>query len=660
MSRHRILLQTDPTWVKTGLAENAKTLLSYLWKTGRYDIGHYTEQGTPTNHPQLGLTPWKSYGCIPMDQEIINRINADPLFGRNASYGSVLIDSVVRDFKPTIWIGSNDAWSFPTADYAEKSWFSRINSIHHITLDSVPITQMAFDQAKRSKIYLTWAKFAAKEMQRVGGPSMGHVSSLYGAMDTTLFSPIIDADKLKARKQFGLAPDTFIFLFVFRNQLRKSANRVLDAYARFRRENPHVKTALHFHTSFSEKGQGWDFPMMAGYYGIKPEELLCTYVCKECGAWAIAPFAGEDLKCPVCGSDKGLATASIMNGVPASQMRVVYGMSDACVSVFTSGGQEYHSVQSLLCGKPLACTNYSCGEDFCIPGVTDEFTTPLSWHPYDEAQSNFVKAATDVGAITDFMRTMVKSSKRDLQAMGEKGRAWAQTTFGIEAIGAQWEKVFAAMPTNADWSSIDLTTTPRKNPLYQPPAGMTDNIAWLKDIYKGILLMDVSDQDDGLKHWTDKLANGIPRTNIENYFRQVAQQENTKSGAEATVDFSTLLDKRDGRKRGLILIKESIGDIAMMTALFESFHEQHPDTDLYVATNPQYHEILAGNEHVYKTLPYIPAMEQELLMMGQGVGPRYFDAGVYHPAVASQRHLAYLSLPEPAFDVRQPEDEVTA
>ncbi len=659
MSRHRILFQSNPPWLRTGLAENGKTLLSYLWKTGKYDLAGYYTQGTPVNHPQLGLSPWKAYGCIPLDQELINRVNADPVFGRNVSYGSANIDAVVRDFKPSVWIGSDDLWSFPLSDYAEKPWYSRINSIHHITIDSVPVLSQAFEQARRSKIYLTWAKFAAKEMQRVGGAAMGHVSSIYGAMDTTQFSPITEVEKLKVRKQFGIAPDTFVFLFVFRNQLRKSANRVLDAYARFRKENPNVKTALHFHTSFGEKGQGWDIPMMAGYYGIKPEEILCTYVCKDCGSWAVAPFAGEDIKCPVCGSEKGLVTASIVNGVPANQMRVIYGLSDACLSIFTSGGQEYHSVQSLLCGKPLACTNYSCGEDFCIPGVTDEFTTPMKWHPYDEQSSNFIKAATDVGSITDFMRTMVRTSKRDLQAAGEKGRAWAESTFGIAAIGAQWEKLFDAMPTNADWSSIDLTATPKKNPHYQAPQGLVDNVAWLKDIYKGILLMEVNEQDDGLKHWVDKLANGVGRDHIENYFRSVASQENTKAGATTNVDFGTLLDSRPGRKRGLILIKESIGDIIMVTSLFESFHEQHPDTDLYVATDSRYHEVLAGNEHVYKALPYIPAMEQELAMIGQGNGPRYFDF-YYHPGVASQRQLAYLSSAEPAFDVRQPEDEVTA
>ncbi len=89
----------------------------------------------------------------------------------------------------------------------------------------------------------------------------------------------------------------------------------------------------------------------------------------------------------------------------------------------------------------------------------------------------------------------------------------------------------------------------------------------------------------------------------------------------------------------------------MCTALFKSFHEQHPDTDLYVATEPRFAELLAGNEHVYKMLAYIPAMENELAMIGQANGPRFFDH-FYFPADQTQRKLGYLGRPEPMFDVR--------
>ncbi len=638
MSRHRILLQTNPCWVKTGLSESAKTLLSYLYKRDKYDLGHYCTQGTPTNHPNLGLTPWKSFGCIPPDQNLINQINADPNLARNASYGSVNIDNVIREWKPTIWIGSDDIWGFPLSEYADKPWYSKINSIHHITVDSVPIMDQAFEQAKRSKVFLTWAKFAAREMNKVSGFS--HVGSIYGAMDTSAFSPISETEKVDLRRQFGIHPDTTIFLYVFRNQLRKSALAMIEAFARFKAEHPNVRAALHFHTSFAEKAQGWDIPKVAAQYGLKQEDVLCTYVCKSCGAWFVAPYGGEDLKCPACLKEKSLVTANILNGVPADQMKYIYGLSDACLSAFTSGGQEYHNVQSLLCGKTLACTNYSCGEDFCLPETTS-FVTPLKWHPYREPGTNFVKAATDVGEIASFMRRFVRQPKSAIAAAGERGRDWAVKTFGIETIGAQWEALFDSMPF-PDWSSIDITKAARKN-MEWVDNNNPDNEGWIKDLYKNILMMSIGDSDEGKIHWINKLKEGMTRQAVITYFRQVAQQENQKNGYEGgpSVDFASLLDNT-GKKRAILVAKESIGDCLMMTALFESFHEKHPGYDLYIGTEDKYASIFDGNPFVYKVLPYIPAMENELIMTGAGQSIQYFDLYL-HPAIQSQRQLNYLT-----------------
>lgn len=653
--KHRILFQSNPSWLFTGLAENAKTLLAYLYRTGRYDIAQLCTMATMQNDPKLSLMPWKCYGSVPADQEVINRINSDPILGRDASYGALSIDGAVADWRPTIWLGVDDIWSFPLAAYADKPWYKRVHGIHHITVDSRPVLDQAFEQARRSKHYVTWSQFAAEEMKRAGGDSMSHVSSIYGALDTSHFSPISSSDKAALRKQFGISDDTFIFVFVFRNQLRKQANRVLEAFARFRAENPSIKAALHFHTAFHEKAQGWDLARMAAYYGVKQEELLCTYVCKRCGAWSVSPFVGEEQRCPMCGEEKGLSTASITHGVPRNQMRLIYGIADASLSIFTSGGLEQTSPQSLLCGKPLACTSYSCGEDFCTP-ETKGFVYPIRWHPADEAGTNFIKATNDVASIAGFMQRMARSSQRDLEEAGERGRDWAKRTFSIETIGAQWEALFATLAINPDWSSIEVggAKPAAKNPGYQPSSN-PDAAAWAKELYRGILCMEVADGDSGLNHWIDKLKAGVPREQIVAYFRSVAEQENARNGHTASsgtpqsTDFATLLDKTTGRRRALFVIKESLGDCLMCTQLFESFHQRYPEHDLYVMTDPKHAEVFAGNPHVFRVLPWIPQAENETIMTGSGgvAGQELFHVYL-HPGILSQRHLFYLSLKDPS------------
>lgn len=641
MPRHRILLQTNPTHLKTGLAENARTLLRHLWKTGKYDIAHYCSQVSVAD-PQLRLTPWKSFGCLPADQQSINELNSDPNRARNAAYGAWNIDNVIREWKPTIYIGSDDIWGFTKGDYFDKPWWKQINSVLHITIDSVPILNLAFEQAKSTLYYLTWAKFAVDEMKRDvrGGKDVAHVSQIYGAMDTSVFSPISAQEKANLRARFSIDQDTVVFQYVFRNQLRKSAPLCIEAFVQFRKDNPTVKAKLHFHTCFSEQGNGWDMMHQMRHYGMDPKDLLCTYVCKSCGQWFISPYGGEDINCPVCHAEKSVVTTNIINGVPGDQMRFIYGIADAGLSIFTSGGQELTSCQTLLCGLPLACTNYSCGEDFCTP-ETKGFVSAIRYRPYHEAGTNFVKAASDTGEIARFMTRIATSSKRDLQVMGEKGRAWAVKTFGIETIGAQWEALFDSMPVK-EWSATTLNA-PRKNDTFPMPGPDVDNDRFISTLYKEVLNMDEQPNGEGFRHWQDKLRGGVSRNDVYKFFIQVAQQENQKNGVagSAPADFSSLLDNT-GKKRALLVIRESIGDCLMMTSLFESFHEKHSDYDLYIGTDPKYASIFDGNPFVHKVIPYIPAMEQEMAMIGAGQKNGYFSMYM-HPAIQSQRQLNYLS-----------------
>jgi glycosyltransferase involved in cell wall biosynthesis len=640
--RHRILLQTNPPWIKTGLAENAKTLLKYLAKTGKYDLAHYCTQ-TSVADGNLRLTPWKSYGCLPNDPRAIQELNADHGKAREAAYGAWNIDEVVKDFKPTIWIGSDDIWGFSKGSYLDKPWYKQINSILHITIDSVPILEQAYEQASLTKNYITWAKFAEKEMKKTNSKLFGHVSQIYGAMDTSKFAPIHPEERKVLRAQFNIPEDQVIFLFVGRNQLRKQMPHCIEAFAKFKKDYPNANAKLWFHTSFSEKGNGWDIPKMAAYYGVSLEDILCTYVCKHCGQWIVHSYRGEDIDCPYCKTAKSLVTANIIHGVPDDQMKYLYGISDACISAFSSGGQEYHSVQSLLCGKPLACTNYSCGEDFC----EQSFVHKLGFTTYIEQGTNFVKSTTDIRDIKRFMHKVWSMPKRDIAEWGELGRRWAVSTFSIEAIGAKWEALFDSLPI-VEWSSIDLKPEV-KNENFPFPE-IEDEDQFILTLYKEILKMNEPKDSQGFKDWKASLAAGRTRQQVYEYFISVARQDNAKLVQQ---DFSAFLDKTTGKKRGLILIKESIGDIMLVTSLFRSFHDNHPNTDLYVMADQKYHEILFGNEYIFKVLPYVSAFEQEMLAIGAGqkAEDSYFDY-YYHTAIPTQRQLSYLSQPSPAFDLQ--------
>ncbi len=631
-AKKRILIHTNPTHLKTGLGENARHLLKYLYGTGKYIIGHYCSQ-TSVADPQLRLTPWQSWGCLPNDQVSINQLNADPSKARDAAYGAWNIDNVIKEFKPDAYLAVDDPWMAPRSAYMDKPWWNKINSMMHITLDSLPILDQALEQASLTKNYYTWVKFAADEMKRIG-PKYSHVRHIYAALDVDSFVPISDTEKNELRKRFGISPSTLIFNFVFRNQLRKSANLILDAFAQFKKDYPTADAKLHFHTSWSEMGNGWNLTKMMEYYGLKKEDVLCTYVCKTCGQWHIAPYAGEEQDCPYCGAKKSMITATITNGVKPSEMKYMYGVSDAALSIFTSGGFEMTSAQALLCGLPLACTNYFCGVDFC----EQDFVHSVSYHPYHEQGTNFIKAASDVRDIKRFMTKIYKTPKRDLVDIIQKGREWAMKNFSIKTIGPQWEAIFDAAP-QVNWDSINFTQDTKNDKF--PFPNIEDNDAFITTLYTEILHMDEKPDGDGRKHWLARLRDGMKREDIWQYFLSVAQQDNAKI-APATQDFWQNIDKTTGKKRGLFVIKQSLGDCLICTQLFESFHEQYKDHDLYVATEPSCTEMFIGNPHVFKILQYQPFMEQEMACIGSGQTEALFDVYM-HPAIQSQRQLNYLS-----------------
>jgi len=77
MKKKKVLLQTDFALGKTGFGRNAKAVLTFLYKTGKYDLVHYC-CGTPYSAMQHQMLPWKSVGSLPDDPNEAAQINKDP------------------------------------------------------------------------------------------------------------------------------------------------------------------------------------------------------------------------------------------------------------------------------------------------------------------------------------------------------------------------------------------------------------------------------------------------------------------------------------------------------------------------------------------------------------------------------------------------------
>ena len=623
--KKKVLFQSDSALAKTGFGRNAKAILSHLYKTGKYDIVHYCG-GVNYSNPDLARTPWKSVGCLPDDRQHIEKLNRDPNLARMAAYGSELIDKVVKDEKPDVYMAVQDIWG---VDFAvNKPWFGKINSIIWTTLDSLPILPSAIDKASKIKHYWIWSDFATQALHKLGH---SHVKTVHGALDDTCFFRLQDTERRDLRKKLNLPLDAFITGFVFRNQLRKSVPNLLEGYQMWKKKNNIKNSFLLFHTHFKE---GWNIHKLADEYGIDKREILTTYICKKCANYEVKAYIGEEQECRCCKDKKGLVTTGVGCGVTEEQLNEVYNLMDVYCHPFTSGGQEIPIQEAKLTELITLVTDYSCGEEMCR---AEAASLTLDWSEYREHGTEFRKASTKPYSIAKQLSRVYKMKPKERKKMGKQAREWTVKNFSVTAVGKFIEDYIDSLPDHSyDFKEVKKEL---KNPDAQIPK-IEDNSKWILTMYHQILNMtQVNEDDEGYKYWMSAIDKGMSRQEIENYFRDVAKNDNKK--ISKGVSFEELLDKDDEGKRILYVMPESIGDVFMSTSLFRSAKELYPEYNLYVATKPENFEILQGNEHVHKVLPWMSEMENQLWLEGHGNHKGYFEIA-FLPFINTQRILTYL------------------
>jgi len=622
--KKKIVYQSDFSLAKTGFGRATKALLKYLYNTGKYEIVNYA-CGLQYSNPELKKTPWKSVGALPDNPQEIEQLNRDPNVARLASYGAHYLDRVIQEEKPDVYIAVQDIWGI---DFAiEKKWFDKINSVLWTTLDSLPILPTAVEKAPKIKNYWIWSNFATKALHELGH---NHVETMHGPIETESFFRLQDIKRKELRAKYNIPQEAFIIGFVFRNQLRKSVPNLLEGYALWKRSNPQIKnTFLLLHTHWSE---GWNIHKLAKEYNIDFREILTTYICKNCGNYEIKPFHGQDVNCRFCGSEKSQTTTNVGIGVTEDQLNEVYNLMDVYCHPFTSGGQEIPIQEAKLTELITLVTNYSCGEEMC---EDEAGSLDLEWTEYREHGTEFIKASTKPNSIAKQINKVYNMSPTKRKEIGQKAREWTIQNYSVETIGKKIEAFIDSSPE----VNYDFSLKEEEKDQYAQVPNIENNSEWLTYLYHNILKMKHVDQnDDGHKYWMQEFSKGAKRQDIENYFRNVAAQENQKN---KKIEFEDLLDKDDKGKRILYVMPESIGDIYMSTALFENIKKQYPEYNLYVAVKPEYFEILQGNPYIHKLLQYTPQMDQLLWLEGAGDHSGYFEIA-FLPFAGTQRFLDYV------------------
>jgi hypothetical protein len=639
MRKKRVLFLTDYAGAFTGFGKNCKLLLTYLYKTDKYEILN-AAQGLPKHGSHEHKFPWRTIGVLPDDPQKIQQINQDPNLARTAAYGNLEMTNIVKDFKPDVIFSVNDTWG--SQFVVDLPFFNKIPTVCWNTFDSLPLLPDTIEKAPKIKHYWTWSDFARKELHK---HNFNHVKNQYPLVNTNNFYKLTDSKIGEVKNRFGLPQDAFIIGFVFRNQLRKLINTQIEAYSLFKKHNPEVKnTFLYTHTHY---GEGWDIHRLCQQYGVDPKEVLCTYVCKETRQYFIAPFHGQDIENPVI-KRKTLVTANVGLGVSDEQLNEIYNIFSLYSHPATSGACELPCVEAALTEKIVTTAPYSFGEDIV---ENNKGSIAMKFTFYTEHGTQFLKSQPSAYELSKIFKKVYEMKPNTKHQMEKDSRKWALENYSIEVNGSKFEEFIDSQNILDDSTFIFDTESKNKPNPEAVIAPDSDERTWVKSLYKLILDREVSDQDEGLTHWLQKLEQKVPKEQIENYFRQVAQEELGKQNNK-TLEIKDLFNSYPDYKKVLIVQPESIGDVFLVTSLLESIRDRYPSNKykIYFATKPEYQDLIYGNPFVDQWVPYHPIMDNLIVMEG-GMGQDGICDIVYNPYFSTQRLLSYMHNGEDKIDL---------
>jgi len=608
MSKKKIVIHSNFCRVKTGFGKHAKHLLTYLYKTNKYDIVEFAN-GRQWNDPALSTLPWKSVGSLPHDPSVISEISSNQEKSRLAGYGHYTIDDFIKQEQPDIYLGIEDVWGLN--EFWSKIWWKKINSIIWTPIDSVPLLDKHTKAAKNTKNIIVQASFAQKALQEQGFNN-SHLMPV--PIDVSNFNRLSDKNRSKLRSLYNINEKDFIIGFVFRNQLRKSVPNLLDGFSLFLKDNPDSNAKLLFHTHWSE---GWDIPRLINEKNIDPKNVLTTYYCDKCKRFEIKPFSGQDLDCRFCGSQKSQQTSQVTRGVSENQLNEIYNLMDVYCHPFTSGGQEIPIQEAKLTELITLVTNYSCGEDY---SSKESGGLPLEWSEYREPGTQFIKASTCPKSINKQLSHVYNLPKKELSKIGKKARDFVIDFCSIESVCSKFESLIDSMEKTS-WD-FDFSYV-KKNPNYPMPDIKNDK-DFVIDLYKKILMSENPEVQDlnGVNQWLMRLKKDLSRKQVYDFFVKTALEENQ---ANNTIPFEEVLDKNDKGKRILFSMPGSSIDVLNSTCLLKYIKEKYPEHNIYYASQPENEELLFGNPYIHKFLNYNPVMDDPMWGEGRGTYQGFFD-----------------------------------
>jgi glycosyltransferase involved in cell wall biosynthesis len=447
MRKKKVALHSNSSLANTGFGRSTKFLLSHLYKTGKYDLVEYAAGPLNWSHPICKSMPWKCFGVLPDNMREVDKFKDDPAKMMSVQYGEYNINKFLEQEKPDVLIMTEDIWGLP---YLDKEWIGKFPHVFWTPIDSLPLLPVF--KEKKDKFGNLWVKaLFAKEALEKDGVKSEYIPDLIDPSEFRIFS---EDERKENRRKYGIADDTLIFGFVFRNQLRKLVGTLIEGFAQFQKERPDIESKLFLHTFWAEN-DGWRIPEFATRFGVRREDILTTYVCRNCKHSSVKPYYGEEMPCSQCRCEKCVSTPNVTVGVTEEELCGLYNICDGYVHPATSGGFEMPILEAIFSGVPVAVTDYAFGKNFtAFPQVF-----PLKFFKYNEKGSQFDKAQVDPESVAEFMGIIADKSRKGRIALAKSVRDWAAREFDGTKI-CEWIEQFI---DNLPFTDYDFNLSEKKD-----------------------------------------------------------------------------------------------------------------------------------------------------------------------------------------------------
>ena len=447
MSKLKILMCSEASFLSSGFATYTREILNRLYETNKYEIAEFASY-SHVNDPRDKDIPWRLYANAVKDEDPrYKEYSARP----DNAFGRWRFDKVVVDFKPDVVIDIRDYWM---SSYQELSpCRPYFHWVLMPTIDSAPQQQLWMDTYLSADAVFTYSDWGANVLKEQSSNHINYIDTASPGVDLNTFR-IKDTQQCKA--SLGIDQNSVIIGSVMRNQKRKLIPRLCGGFRKlldeYEKSNSFIGKNLYLYLHTSWPDAGWDLPEVLKENRLS-NRVLFTYVCKSCNDVSSQVFSGPSIVCPKC-LNKTKVFPSVSSGISTDQLSTIYNTFNLYVQYAICEGFGMPQVEAAACGVPVATVNYSAMCDI----INKLKAYPIKVDAeFKELETRAIRVYPDNDDLIQIIKKVLNLPKNIVDKKRKKIRELTEKFYDWDIIAQKWEKYLDSLVDSryhSDWSQI--------------------------------------------------------------------------------------------------------------------------------------------------------------------------------------------------------------